>query len=215
MLRRLSSGDWFTSRVSSCGYVAWSPCSVRSLLLDTLCCPCRLFPVAYGKLDDASVKLQLRTQFSALCHDETPMVRRAAASNLGKFAKVVSRLVTSAATTPNMCNVGRLRGRWRQSCCFQTSCRCSRTWRVTSKTACGSWQLRIARVWPRYCQKRSPRPMWCRLFASSAKTSHGESATWCGTIAACSSWTNKRIADCWWCCCRLRSNFVRFGGPQA
>lgn len=92
MLRRLSSGDWFTSRVSSCGYVAWPPCWVRSLLLDKLCRPCSLFPVAYGKLDDASVKLQLRTQFSALCHDETPMVRRAAASNLGKFAKVVSRV---------------------------------------------------------------------------------------------------------------------------
>lgn len=48
-----------------------------------------LFPVAYAKLDDAGVKQQLRAQFSALCHDETPMVRRAAASNLGKIAKVV------------------------------------------------------------------------------------------------------------------------------
>eukprot|EP01045_Picozoa_sp_COSAG04_P027304 COSAG04_NODE_3969_length_2389_cov_2.134061_1_plen_606_part_00 len=66
MLRRLASGDWFTSRVSSCG----------------------LFPVAYAKLDDAAAKAQLRAQFSALCHDETPMVRRAAASNLGKIAKV-------------------------------------------------------------------------------------------------------------------------------
>jgi hypothetical protein len=74
-------------------------CWVRRLLLDTPCRTCSLFPVAYAKLDDASVKLQLRTQFSALCHDETPMVRRAAASNLGNFAKVVRRLGTIAATT--------------------------------------------------------------------------------------------------------------------
>lgn len=57
---------------------------------------CSLFSVAYAKLDEESVKVQLRSQFSALCHDETPMVRRAAASNLGKFAKAVSSTIAAA-----------------------------------------------------------------------------------------------------------------------
>jgi serine/threonine-protein phosphatase 2A regulatory subunit A len=64
MLRRLSTGDWFTSRVSSCG----------------------LFSVAYAKVTQAETRQQLRASFTLLCHDETPMVRRAAASNLGSLA---------------------------------------------------------------------------------------------------------------------------------
>ena len=62
MLKRLSGGDWFTSRVSSCG----------------------LFATAYAKVADGAVRQQLITSFKQLCHDETPMVRRAAASCLGK-----------------------------------------------------------------------------------------------------------------------------------
>lgn len=37
----------------------------------------------------AAVKEELRAQFRALCQDDTPMVRRAAASKLGELAKVV------------------------------------------------------------------------------------------------------------------------------
>ena len=36
-------------------------------------------------------KQELRDIFGALCHDETPMVRRAAASYLGAFAQVVEK----------------------------------------------------------------------------------------------------------------------------
>lgn len=65
MLKRLCTGDWFTSRVSSCG----------------------LFAIAYDKVRDAGVREMLRSQFNTLCRDETPMVRRAAASSIGKLAK--------------------------------------------------------------------------------------------------------------------------------
>lgn len=66
LLKRLASGDWFTSRTSACG----------------------LFSVAYSKVSPA-VKAELRATFRMLCQDDTPMVRRAAASKLGEFARVV------------------------------------------------------------------------------------------------------------------------------
>lgn len=65
MILRLAQGDWFTSRTSSCG----------------------LFAVAYPRANPAQ-KAELRTTFRALCRDDTPMVRRAAASKLGEVAKV-------------------------------------------------------------------------------------------------------------------------------
>jgi hypothetical protein len=53
-------GEWFTSRTSGCG----------------------LFAVAYPKSSDP-VKVELRQLYKTLCTDDTPMVRRAAASKLG------------------------------------------------------------------------------------------------------------------------------------
>lgn len=65
-VQRLASGDWFTARVSACG----------------------MFAVAFEKCSPSKTELRraLQTTFSELCRDETPMVRRAAAQNLGKFA---------------------------------------------------------------------------------------------------------------------------------
>mmetsp|Transcript_8561 Transcript_8561/g.24416 ORF Transcript_8561/g.24416 Transcript_8561/m.24416 type:complete len:595 (-) Transcript_8561:83-1867(-) len=65
MLRRLATRDWFTSRISACS----------------------LFAVAYPRVSD-SHKAEFRGMFGQLCRDDTPMVRRAAANNLGKFAQV-------------------------------------------------------------------------------------------------------------------------------
>ncbi|MFH4983189.1 hypothetical protein AB6A40_009898 [Gnathostoma spinigerum] len=65
MVKRLATGDWFTSRTSACG----------------------LFSVCYPRVSPA-IKAELRNLFRALCRDDTPMVRRAAASKLGEFAKV-------------------------------------------------------------------------------------------------------------------------------
>ncbi|KAL6695413.1 armadillo-type protein [Trichoderma pleuroticola] len=61
---RLAKADWFTSKVSGCG----------------------LFTAPYKKVSPP-VQEQLRQQFGLLVHDETPMVRRQAASNLAKFVK--------------------------------------------------------------------------------------------------------------------------------
>uniref|UniRef100_A0A452FC43 Protein phosphatase 2 scaffold subunit Abeta n=1 Tax=Capra hircus TaxID=9925 RepID=A0A452FC43_CAPHI len=66
LVKRLASGDWFTSRTSACG----------------------LFSVCYPRASIA-VKGEIRQYFRSLCSDDTPMVRRAAASKLGEFAKVL------------------------------------------------------------------------------------------------------------------------------
>ena len=68
MLRNLFSRDWFTSRISACA----------------------LFAVAYPRLTDAT-KAEFRGMFGQLCRDDTPMVRRSAAQNLGNFAEVVQQ----------------------------------------------------------------------------------------------------------------------------
>lgn len=60
MIRRLASGEWFTSRTSACG----------------------LFAVAYASATETT-KQELRKSFHNLCTDDTPMVRRAAAGKLG------------------------------------------------------------------------------------------------------------------------------------
>lgn len=62
----MAAGEWFTARVSSCG----------------------LFYIAYPSGPE-NVKAELRTIYSQLCQDDMPMVRRSAASNLGKFAATV------------------------------------------------------------------------------------------------------------------------------
>jgi len=63
LIRRLANGDWFTSRVSACG----------------------LFHVAYPHAPD-TLQGELRGLFANLCNDDTPMVKKAAFQNLGKFA---------------------------------------------------------------------------------------------------------------------------------
>ncbi|OVA03963.1 HEAT [Macleaya cordata] len=66
LVKRLASGEWFTARVSSCG----------------------LFHIAYPSAPEM-LKTELRSIYSQLCQDDMPMVRRSAASNLGKFAATV------------------------------------------------------------------------------------------------------------------------------
>uniref|UniRef100_F1KX99 Serine/threonine-protein phosphatase 2A 65 kDa regulatory subunit A beta isoform n=1 Tax=Ascaris suum TaxID=6253 RepID=F1KX99_ASCSU len=72
LLRRLTRGDWFTSRCSACG----------------------LYSVVYPRMSRA-VKADLWTLYKLLCNDATPMVRRTAASKLGEFAKLVASDVSS------------------------------------------------------------------------------------------------------------------------
>ncbi|EOA12055.1 hypothetical protein CARUB_v100079670mg, partial [Capsella rubella] len=66
LAKRLAAGEWFTARVSACG----------------------IFHIAYPSAPDL-LKAELRSIYSQLCQDDMPMVRRAAATNLGKFAATI------------------------------------------------------------------------------------------------------------------------------
>lgn len=68
LLRRLSNGEWFTSRSSACG----------------------LFAVLYPLVNN-DVRSELRQTFAKLCKDETPMVRRSASTYFGEFASKVEK----------------------------------------------------------------------------------------------------------------------------
>ncbi|KAI3380150.1 hypothetical protein SNEBB_006917 [Seison nebaliae] len=65
MVRRLATGEWFTSRASASS----------------------LFGVCYRRLK--SGKEELRKLFSKLCTDESPIVRRAAAKEFGDFCEMM------------------------------------------------------------------------------------------------------------------------------
>ncbi|KAG0150172.1 hypothetical protein CROQUDRAFT_652581 [Cronartium quercuum f. sp. fusiforme G11] len=67
-MKRLSVAEWFTSRSAATA----------------------LYAAAYPKASD-STKDEMRRMYAALCSDETPMVRRAAAKELGPFAKVLTQ----------------------------------------------------------------------------------------------------------------------------
>ena len=64
LLKRLSGGEWFTSRTSAAS----------------------LFASVYTKVP-AAQQADVRAMFAMLCHDDTPMVRRAAARDMSGFAK--------------------------------------------------------------------------------------------------------------------------------
>ncbi|KAG0193517.1 hypothetical protein DFQ28_004850 [Apophysomyces sp. BC1034] len=68
LLKRLSSGEWFTSRISATG----------------------LYAAAYPKCS-TDQQTDLRSMFAQLVQDDTPMVRRSAAKALGFFAKELTK----------------------------------------------------------------------------------------------------------------------------
>lgn len=82
LISRLATGEWFTSRISSCG----------------------LFSICYNRFND-KLKSELRSMFRMLCQDDTPMVRRAAAAKLGEFAQVVSLEHLKSEIIPTFTNV--------------------------------------------------------------------------------------------------------------
>jgi serine/threonine-protein phosphatase 2A regulatory subunit A len=69
LIKRLATGDWFTARTSGCG----------------------LFAKAYCRLTDEAVKTELRALFAKLTEDETPMVRRSAASAMKNFIPTIAK----------------------------------------------------------------------------------------------------------------------------
>lgn len=126
LLRRLASGDWFTSRTSACG----------------------LFSVAYSKVSH-NVKGELRATFRMLCQDDTPMVRRAAASKLGEFARVVEVEWLKADLIPMFV----LLAQDEQVQFHYVSLRTLLV-SIVIRTLFASWQSRLAFPWPNFCNRK-------------------------------------------------------------
>ena len=76
LLQRLAAGDWFTSRISAT----------------------TLLPDIYRRIlsDDPELRADIMSLYKTLARDETPMVRRAAASQIGKFATAVHAISPEA-----------------------------------------------------------------------------------------------------------------------
>lgn len=68
LLKRLSSAEWFTGRISACG----------------------LYASGYAKCTEEQ-QAELRTAFAQLIQDDTPMVKRAAAKALADFSKELTQ----------------------------------------------------------------------------------------------------------------------------
>lgn len=82
-VKRLAQGDWFTSRTSASGLISVCYARVSNHVKGEL----RQYDsLSFLFILNESIVLRL---FKGLCQDDTPMVRRAAASKLGEFAKVV------------------------------------------------------------------------------------------------------------------------------
>ena len=68
LCRRASGAEWFTHRISATA----------------------LLPILYPRISDEATRKELRTLYANLCKkEETPMVKRAAAANLGLFASIL------------------------------------------------------------------------------------------------------------------------------
>jgi len=78
LIPRLAGADWFTSKVSASGLIA----------------------VAYRKCTDPTTHEILRKTFRILCEDESPLVRRAASSNLPGIARVLEPSVVATDLVP-------------------------------------------------------------------------------------------------------------------
>mmetsp|Transcript_44005 Transcript_44005/g.73301 ORF Transcript_44005/g.73301 Transcript_44005/m.73301 type:complete len:618 (-) Transcript_44005:47-1900(-) len=79
LVKRLATGKWFTSRVSSSS----------------------LFEIVYSSLAQKDQD-EMRQLFVKLCEDDTPMVRRAACQQLGKFASVIDYKHVMSEIVPSM-----------------------------------------------------------------------------------------------------------------
>lgn len=99
MVRRLSGAEWFTSRVSACGIL---PEVYRFFQVQGIRKSGGSGRSGTDRNEDTETKRMLRMHHKELCEDETPMVRRGAAKNLGRFVEAVSNLPSGILpATPN------------------------------------------------------------------------------------------------------------------
>lgn len=94
MVKRMAGADWFTAKVSSCAVI---PCVYQ--FFNTMKSNVVVATSDYdmgledgGGVTVEAVKSELRNLYRHLAEDDTPMVRRGAGKNLGRYAEAVAKL---------------------------------------------------------------------------------------------------------------------------
>lgn len=94
IVKRMAGSDWFTAKISSCSIL---PCVYQ--FFNTMKSNDIVSASDNGMgLEDGGgvtvedIKLELRNMFRTLAEDDTPMVRRSAGKNLGRYAEAVAQL---------------------------------------------------------------------------------------------------------------------------
>ena len=94
MIKRMAGADWFTAKISSCAIL---PCVYQffnSMKSNTIVSSSNndLGLEDGGGVTVEDIKLELRDMYRSLAEDDTPMVRRGAGKNLGRYAEAVAKL---------------------------------------------------------------------------------------------------------------------------
>lgn len=94
MLRRLAGADWFTAKISSCSVLPIVYQFFNSMKSNAIVSASDydLGLEAGGGVSVEDIKLELRNMYRSLAEDDTPMVRRGAGKNLGRYAEAVAKL---------------------------------------------------------------------------------------------------------------------------
>jgi serine/threonine-protein phosphatase 2A regulatory subunit A len=83
LLKRLANGDWFTTRVSACNLIA--------PLYAVLASPSTSVPSDSTHQYD-TIRTELRTLYSTLANDDTPMVKKKAYGELNAYASILPKI---------------------------------------------------------------------------------------------------------------------------
>ena len=94
MIKRMAGADWFTAKISSCAVL---PCVYQffNCMKSSALVSASEFEMALedgGGVTVEVVKFELRNIYRSLAEDDTPMVRRGAGKNLGRYAEAVAKL---------------------------------------------------------------------------------------------------------------------------
>jgi serine/threonine-protein phosphatase 2A regulatory subunit A len=94
MVKRMAGADWFTAKISSCSVL---PCVYQfynSMKNNDIVSTSDngMGLEDGGGVTVRDIKLELRNMYRSLAEDDTPMVRRGAGKNLGRYAEAVATL---------------------------------------------------------------------------------------------------------------------------
>lgn len=94
MVKRMARADWFTAKISSCAVLPSVYQFFNSMKGNAIVSSSDndIGLEDGGGVTVEEIKLELRDMYRSLAEDDTPMVRRGAGKNLGRYAEAVAKL---------------------------------------------------------------------------------------------------------------------------